>query len=307
MKYFVVSGATGLLGNSIINNLQNNFPEAQVISLQRGTHSNSSNSIISWNLPDNLPNKHQLPARFTFIHMANLLKSTDPKQFNLINVEALNHFLSRFEDQIEAIIWSSSLSVLGQGPFNSAREQDQVNPQTPLAISRHNQEELILNFSKNRGIPCIGLRGRLYIGEQEQDFNRYLRLILKFPILAFNSGQTKISVISANDYAEVLSLLIKKNIKTQELFNLAYQTPLHIAQYLEIMGIQTHWRTYHFILSIIKYLIPKKIASKYQTKIELLGQNQIMNVSKLKEYIGNEIIDRDPHEIVMNYIKIRTK
>jgi nucleoside-diphosphate-sugar epimerase len=301
----VVSGATGLLGKSILDKLLTVFPNTQIIALARTPIKNKNITTILWDLPNQLPNKNQLPEKFHYIHTANLLKTTDTSKFESINCKALEEFLSIFTEQISSIIWVSSLSVLGSGPFISATETDLTMPNTELAKSRLKQEELILKFAKKNNIPCTGLRGRLYIGANEKEFNSYLRLILKYPLLAFNNAETKISVISSEDFASIVSKIILKNSSQREIYNIAYSTPLSIKEFLKTNNKKPILTISTKMISYLIVFMPKKIRISLTNKIELLGQNQVMNVTKLNQFLNDESLDKNPIEIINSYIKTK--
>lgn len=301
MKTFVVSGGNGLLGKSILEILSIRFPEAQICALARSEIAMNKVKTVLWDLPYKFPERAELPKSFHYIHTANLLKSNLSDDFDKINVDALNTFLNLYKDQIKSIIWSSSLSVLGQGPFNNAKETSILNPQTDLAKSRLKQEELIMDFAKSRKIPCVGLRARLYIGPEEKEFNSYLQMIMKKPYLAFNQGKTLISVIDHNDYAKVVCEFLSRDFQFQEIFNIAYSRPLSISEFLKTMQVRLNFSLPSSLLKLISKALPHKTRNSIKTKLELLAQNQVMDVSKLQNYLKNDLLDQDPHLILKKY------
>lgn len=303
MDPIVVSGAQGLLGRSILQSLQRDFPGSQIIALARSPVDVKGIKTVIWNLPKQIPNSQELPLKFHYIHTANLLKSEDLSQFYEINCRALKKFLDRFQEQISSVIWSSSLSVLGQGPFFNANENDLQAPSTALAQSRFAQEEIILDFCKNKNLGCFGLRARLYIGPSEKEFNSYLRLLLRKPFLAFNGGRVKISVISIEDYAKIVSELLAKMSDKREIFNIAYKSPLCIANFLKLYGLSPRWTFPARVLKVVLFFLPQKNKNSLQTKLELLGQDQVMDVSKLESFLQTKLLSKDPLNVICQYIK----
>ena len=231
------------------------------------------------------------------------------KEHELLSNQITMEFLLRALQKVNArLIFGSSVSVLGQGPFVDLNETAVPAPKTALARSRLACECLI----RNSGVPHVILRTRFILGGADSSTAPgLLRLGKKRLMLA--SGEQKLSYIHVNDLARIVLWLSLETVWEQNIFHVAQSAPVTFRKVVQTI-LRKHRYSYKPLVKIPCYTwffsflsrLPFETARNILTKLQLFGTDQIVSNQRLKTHlrasfsasavgplVDRELVDRD--------------
>jgi nucleoside-diphosphate-sugar epimerase len=280
-KNIVITGANGLIGQELLASLSIR-PDLNVTAFVRKEPKARLANVtyISGSLPDNIPEALFSGDEITLIHLASELRAQTPEDYQRTNVLGTRKLLEIAGNKISKIIYNSSMSVYGQGPFQNITETSPLYPETELAISRRDAENVIRDYANKNNISSFILRPRFLLGDRDKETLPAL-LKLKKKALLIGNGQQKYSFIAVPDYVKIISYLaVEDSSLGLNEVNIAYKTPVSLLDIYEAEGSHSSYKKVpaKFIMTLGRYLPPLK---KLRTKLQLIGQDQVMDVNKL--------------------------
>lgn len=199
----------------------------------------------------------------------------------------------------KGILYGSSLSVYGNGPHDFVTESAPLCPQTELAKTRVQCEQILGATS----VPVVCLRPRMIVGQEDKYFLPQIRTLFHRGI-AVGHEQQRLSLIEVHDYATVaLQLcaeLLRHPDKIANAYNVGYDSPLSLRELREILapGQGVYCRvpvnTSLALLSMLRTTYSRRLF----IALSLIGINQTLDASKLSQVVGNHILARSPAEVV---------
>ncbi len=278
----VLTGANGFVGNAIMRRIRSHFPELPIKALIRQEPRQYLPGInyLKGELPQAIPAELFQRENVVLLHFASLLKAPTYESFHRTNVEGTARLLEAGGQRIKKIIYGSSMSVYGQGPFASVSETAPAEPETDLARSRLEAELEILRFARKHSSCAILLRPRFILGAGDKEtLPALLRLHRKG--LRIGSGEQRFSFIEIEDYSKLICQLAESSSAGAEAMNVAYEGSLSLNQMFEAMGPFDLKGTVpaNLLIAIGGWLPPMR---KLRTKLQLTGLSQVLAVEKLK-------------------------
>ena len=181
--------------------------------------------------------------------------------------------LIKFSKQlkIKKILYASSSSVYGDSKNFPLKENENLNPKNIYGVSKKINEKTAELYSKIENIDFIGLRFFTVFGEWGRPDMFMMKLFKAFKekkiFYLNNFGNHSRDFTYIEDVVKILILLIKKNVKGHEVFNICSNKPQNILQ------------------------IVKRFNLKNKTKIKLIQMHKADvldthgNNSKIKNYL----------------------
>jgi nucleoside-diphosphate-sugar epimerase len=282
----VVTGANGLVGYEVLKTFAAEWSEFDIKAFVRRepdfTFPNVS--YVSGSLPDEIPCNLFEKDNVILIHFASQLKAESLEEYRNINVTGTSKLLDSAGRKLSMIFYGSSMSVYGQGPFEKVSEKDPINPQTELAQTRREAEILVEMKCKELCIPGYLLRPRFIFGKRDRST---LPSLQKLSEKTFRIGTEKqsYSFINVDDYAKIISHLAQKTkIGECTSLNVAYKEAASLEDILDIFNPERDKSSFKIPIGFVMMLcgLSKKLLA-VRTKLELIGQSQVMNTEKLYE------------------------
>ncbi|MCO4793975.1 MAG: NAD(P)-dependent oxidoreductase [Bacteriovoracaceae bacterium] len=302
----VITGANGLVGFEVLKEFSSNWPEFEIKAFVRSEpHFILPNvSYIKGSLPNEIPTKLFEKENVILIHFASQLKAESLEDYQNINVTGTSKLLDMAGDKLSLIFYGSSMSVYGQGPFEGVAEENEVNPETELAKTRREAEILVEMKCKELGIPAFLLRPRFILGKRDRST---LPSLLKLSNKGFRIGNEnqRFSFIDVEDYARIISSLASQTkIGGCEALNIGYEQPVSLKQMLDLMNEKRESNSFSLPIGLImgicgyvKKLKPVKV------KLELIGQSQVLDVSKLRGNLKDLMSDWNSEKKIKKIIE----
>ncbi len=278
----VLTGANGFVGSAVLRRIRSHFPELPIKALIRKEPRQYLPGItyLKGELPQAIPPELFQRENVILLHFASLLKSENYKSFHRTNVEGTARLLEAGGQRIKKIIFGSSMSIYGQGPFERVSETASADPETDLARSRWAAEQEILRFARKQSCSAILLRPRFILGAGDKEtLPALMRLHRKG--LRIGSGEQRFSFIEIDDYAKLICQLAEATTAGAEAMNVAYEECLSLNQMFEAMG-PFHLKgtvPANLLIALGSWLPPMR---KLRTKLQLTGLSQALAVDKLK-------------------------
>ena len=173
----------------------------------------------------------------------------NPLETNAVNVGGSLNILeaARLED-VERIVYASSSSVYGDTETLPKRENMQLKPLSPYAVSKLAMEYYFSVFNKIYGIKSIGLRYFNVYGPRQNPESEYAAVIPKFikavltgesPVIYGDGEQTR-DFTYVKDVVKANLLAMRNKSIGHDIFNIAYGKAISINDLLrkicEIVG-----------------------------------------------------------------------
>lgn len=295
---FLVTGANGLVGSSLVRALRTQYPSAKILALVRQAPSQKISGVdyVQADLTQPLPENLIAPGT-TLFHFAHLHKASDLETLRRTNVQGLERLLKAGGSNIKKVFLGSSMSVYGQGPYQGVQESDPKNPQTALALTRLEAERLVENFT----CPHLIFRPRFLFDPREKETLPKLYTQFRKGVM-LGSGEQRFSFIVVDDYVSLILHCLTQDL--QGALNVAYPKSVSLREIYQCFG--------EFKLKIpvsIKLLLPltRLLGAKaLSTKLELVGQNQILDTTKLQK-LYPDISKIDSHQKLRDLAQQLTK
>lgn len=325
----VILGATGFVGTTLLRKILDLPPgTVEVRALIRDPKNlriaaSTANSCFKYFKGDllNIPKELFFKEPHGVMHFATKQVDTDKTGFSQINIQGTTALLLAIPPTTQWIIYGSSASVYGQSAQRGAREDHLLSPQTALARSRQEAEELILTSMTSANRSALVLRPRFILGEGDHfTLPGFINLFRKG--IRVSHGNQRYSIIEVSDYAEIILklaryLTLKMDSHTTKhsicsALNIAYSQSVSFNELAAVaakeMGTPEILKfkipipdpVLH-ILRGLPFQIPR--FEKLLTQIELVGLDHSLSVKALEQLIGNEILARPPLTLVNQAMK----
>ncbi len=204
MKFALLTGANGFLGNFIYNNLVNNFI-VSTLSCTTGDY------IID--LGQKEPNF--LEDYEIVVHAAGMAhylptKEYEAQKFHQVNVIGTKNLLQGLSKSAlpKQFIFISSVSVYGQVSGIGFDESFPLSAIDPYGLSKINAERLVLDWCTSNNVVCTILRLPLIIGDNPPgNLGAMLKGIKKGYYFNISGGFAKKSMVLAEDVAKAIPVV----------------------------------------------------------------------------------------------------
>jgi len=309
----IIVGGTGYVGRNVINQVLSKFSsQYNIRALVRRPNVFKSADIteLQGELPDNIPEGLFTSSPNILIHLGTKNIDNDNSGFFDVNVRGTINLMDALPPSTLGVIYSSSFSVYGQESLHMVRETAPLNPQTPLALSRSQAEEAILNSA--RKMLRFVLRPRFIIGKDDTaTLPRQIKMYQKG--ISIGSGNQEATYIDVVDYADIileLASYISKHPdeKKAKALNVGYDNPLSLRQlhqvFSEVLG---HKRQIYIPISEKLVNVVKKLkfgpVFNLVTMLELGALSHCADTTEVKKYVNAEVIEKNPYEVIKNILK----
>ena len=212
MYKVLITGSNGFFGKVALKYLSNNH---SVIGLSR------TNSDINTDLKDYCPEIHQEVD--VVIHAAGKAhiipkNKREEKDFFDVNVKGARNLLKSLEKKkLKSFIFISSVAVYGVENGENICENNQLNGNTPYALSKIQAEKLIEAWCQSRDIPLLILRLPLLAGNNPPgNLGAMIKAIKKGYYFSVNKGRARRSMVMVADIAK----FIGDNFEKSGIYNL---------------------------------------------------------------------------------------
>jgi nucleoside-diphosphate-sugar epimerase len=209
--------------------------------------------------------------------------------------------LQALPSSARAIVYGSSASVYGQGGLFGADERTNLSPETALARSRCDTEQILLEGARQLGRSAYVLRPRFVIGQGDAHTLPGLsRFFAKG--LTLGSGEQRLTVIHVNDYAEAILRLAARaatSLPSQRALNVGYREPAQFRDFAAALEAKSRLtipvsrRGY----ALLRRFSGPKLAALI-TRFELFGLSHHLDVSSLAELVGHDLTDQNPRAAI---------
>lgn len=310
----VLLGATGFVGRAVLDELlATPWVRSVRLLLRQPSALNLSHpklQVFQGSLPD-FPGE-LLPSSdpYSLIHFASIQRSADPEILG-VNQAGLRNLLGRAGTNLKGVIFGSSMSVHGQGHQRAIDGATPGQPETPLAVSRFECEEIVRIACTERGIGYANLRPRFILDVNDPStLGPWIKLARKGILLG--SGEQKFSIIERRDYARVVVQLAASfqegECYVQGALVVGYREPL---VYGEI------WRSIRRELglsetpriripasaTVLSLLRKTRVLAGPAVKLELMGFDHYGDSRALKPFVNHAIIDQNSHAVALRLVK----
>ena len=144
-------------------------------------------------------------------------------------------------------------------PTGSAEYQS-LNPASVYAITKHNQEQLVAQFTRSFNIPSIALRFQNVYGQGQSLSNPYTGILSIFstrimagnPVLIYEDGNEKRDFVYIDDVVRSICLSIKKEFSGFDIYNVGSGEGTTVLEVAKIL------------VEEIKGNVPVKVVGKYR-------------------------------------------
>ncbi len=295
----VLLGSTGFVGTAIRRSVENR-DDVSVHALIRNTQLSVERKNIRWveGRVENCPEALFPSEPFVVVHFAN--KQVDDGSGFDCNFANTQAFLERLPSHCRGVIYGSSMSVYGSGSQVRIGESSQCRPDTPLAQSRFDVEQLVHRVAEMTGTWGINLRPRFIIGDGDKHLLPGIKQSLKKGVRV-GSGEQAFSVIDVDDYANIVLRLVERVLSDkrakQIALNVGYDSPVTMKCFERALGEGTQKRRVRIPVSSIVNKGIRKIMPKLESTIEklnLVGLSHSADVNRLRSIIGGELVDQNP-------------
>ena len=269
-KYFLITGANSIIGQSIAEKLlKSNFRIWGTFNKKPPKIKNKNFKLIKFNLEKKIKFSEEI---YGFIHVSSITPNSfnKGKNYNQINLNGFKKLLkNKFISKSNLIILISTMSVYGKIEVPTIKENHKNNKLDNYGKSKLKMEEYLKKFSKKKNIRYVILRLPGVVGGGiKNNLNFLSRLMNRL------HKNKKVYIQNENDYFNnlinvktlaniILDIILNKKIKGE--FNLGAKEPLKI-------------------IDIVKFLI-KKINSKSEFQVNKSSKKSFkIDISKILKY-----------------------
>jgi len=166
----------------------------------------------------------------TIVHAAGLVHMPDAQyqEYEVVNVRATQLLVeAAVSNNVHTLVFISSTSVYGPGPFEHVDENAPLKGVTPYAVSKIRSEQLLQQLS---GIPrVIILRPSLVFGEGDRgNLINLVRSIKSKQYKHIGDASTEKSVIYSRDVAQGIDLCLSKLPDGLHVLNISNPNPVTV-------------------------------------------------------------------------------
>lgn len=215
----MITGGAGFIGSNIAHNLADNNQVTVLDDLSSGKTENIQNLIdndkiefIKKSIEDYEILKKTFKNKDIIFHEAAIASVPqsfeDPIKTNKVNINGtVNVFRAARENNVEKVIWASSCAIYGNPGELPLKEESNVNPLSPYALSKLTGEYYANIFTKSYGLPIVSLRYFNVYGPRQDPKGDYAavipifikKLLEKKPLTIFGDGKQTRDFVFVDD------------------------------------------------------------------------------------------------------------
>ncbi len=245
-KKVVVTGGAGFIGSHLVRALRAQGIQVVVF-----------DSLVSGsaeNLPEDVPliigdirDADALAAAFAgathIVHLAALVSvpesMRDPESTYEVNVTGTkNVFAAARAANVQRIVYASSAAVYGNDPELPKKENMRLDPQSPYAESKIENEKSAQELTAETGIPTIGLRFFNIYGPGQKGNHPYASVIPRWieaiksenEIHVYGDGEQTRDFIHVQDIALAILKAINGSVDGSHIYNVASGSQLSLRE-----------------------------------------------------------------------------
>lgn len=236
------------------------------------------------------------------VHLAVKNIDEDGSGYIKTNVNGNSKLLSHCNEYTKGIIYSSSLSVLGQGEQNNVSNLEPVKPETALAVSRALAEKQILRSAEHLSISAYCLRPRFILGENDRFVLPALKNLAKKGLL-IGSGQQQYSIIDVQDYAHIILELAQRCMTSTSVeqlpLNIGYQSPIsyscmyNLLRKQNIPSNRSRRLPSPMLMATVLKLVPLNKCRTIATQLQLIGASHFSDITETQKRLQSSILLKD--------------
>jgi nucleoside-diphosphate-sugar epimerase len=305
----VVLGATGFAGRALVRSIERD-PGSPARCLVRTDVPRPSADHITYvrgTLLD-LPGGLFPSSPHVIYHLATQQHDPGRRGFvaeNLANARALGDHIN---SHCRGLIYTSSLSVLGQGTQSAVDETARVAPDTELAAARAAVESYLLDLGRQLGFSVFSVRTRFVLGDGDSRTLPGLHRFLRTGLMPGVGGQ-RFSVIDVDDLADVLRQLGRRcrdrhetGSPSQIPVHLGYRRPISMWEIRRILRAETG-EVPAVVIPLPQQIrgigvLPSPRLRALVEKLRLFGLSHWSKVDLIESEIGTATTGKDPREMV---------
>ncbi|MEE2729722.1 MAG: NAD-dependent epimerase/dehydratase family protein [Pseudomonadota bacterium] len=248
------------------------------------------------------------------LHLAGKNQDADGSGYEQVNVAGTRALLAHCNTFTRAVLYHSSLSVLGQDPQRHVSNRQPPAPTTALARSRAAAEDLVLTHARQQAISAYCLRPRFILGKDDAFVMPGLLKLVRRGLF-IGSGQQQFSIIDVDDYAKIIlelcqhaMTLYAQGQPEQLALNVGYEQPLSFATLFETLQPERRAkRRIHYPAAVanacnwlpnsapdaIAHWKPLRKLQALATQLQLIGLDHYSDVSETRKRIHSDLLSRD--------------
>ncbi len=228
---FLVTGATGFLGQNIINEIGKKGKGIRILTTdpEKAKRMYPKYEVVRGDVTDPKSLEGIGKDVDTIIHLAGLVSYTKPREeLFRVNVEGTRNILEACSPNAKKIMFSSSVSVYGEVK-GVAKEDYKGKPKTPYGESKKEAERLI----RNSGLESVIFRIAPVYGKGSPYWLKNLGLLEKgFPVPK-TTNLTHVAHIL--NVVQAFRLGLKPGSKAQGTYNIADSKPVKFVEFAETL------------------------------------------------------------------------
>ncbi len=268
----LITGSTGFVGQNLLKSIIDKNIKVRCLVRNKRKINNNKLDIVEGDLinKDSLDKATQNVN--TVIHLAAMIKSSNPKDFINININGVKNLVEAcIKNKVKKIIYISSLDA-------------GLNDTNIYGKSKKLGEDII----KNSDIDHIILRPSLIYGKNSQDIIMLTNLIKKFPFIPIiGNGKSRLQPVYVNDVCEIIIKLINSKIKNK-LYYIAGEEKISMNDFVDKIAslyskriIKIHFPLWLLWLPLKLYGFIFRGSMNYES-VKLLNKDKICDISDIK-------------------------
>lgn len=261
MKKVVVTGGAGFIGSQVVRALNDQgVPVVVFDSLISGSAENVPEGVplIVGDIRDPEALATAFEGASHIVHLAALISVPesvrDPEATRAVNVVGTeNVFEAARSANARRVVYASSAAVYGNDPALPKREDMSLDPQSPYAESKIENEAAARELSGTSGIPTIGLRFFNIYGPGQKGNHPYASVIPRWieaiknedSIHVYGDGEQTRDFIAVEDVALAILKALDSSVDRACIYNVASGTQLSLRELRnlleEVSGRKIEW------------------------------------------------------------------
>src|SRR4051794_37015764 len=256
----LVTGGGGFIGSHLAQRLLERGDEVRILdSFATGRRANLTHlpdvEVVEGDVQSFERAHHAVRGCDAVLHQAALpsvpRSIQDPLTTNAVNVTGtLNVLLAARDAGVRRVVYASSSSVYGSNEHLPKREDQQVAPISPYAVSKLAGEGFCRSFTTIYGLECVSLRYFNVFGPRQDPLSQYAAVIPKFIAAAleggrpvvFGDGEQSRDFTFIDNVVDANLLAVDSEAGAGEVFNAAYGERISLNQVLrtlsDIVGVE---------------------------------------------------------------------
>jgi len=209
-KKIFITGATGYVGQNLINSLLEKGHEVYILTRQE-SHIFSNNKTVH-KIIGNITDSITLPENIdTIYHCAGIINK--PKEMEKVNVLGTQNIVNLALRHNCKLIYLSSAGIIGKTNANILDENTVCNPQNDYEISKHKAEQIVIEGIK-KGLKAHILRPTSIFGNgQNPKKDTFLQLAKSMRTGFYkNIGEGIYNIVHIDEVIKAMELLDKTEV-----------------------------------------------------------------------------------------------